>query len=238
MLTANGDFTYTPDLDFNGSDYFTYEVCDDGAPSACSQAVVMITINPIDDNLPPMVDDINVSIAANSDTTICINATDPDGDNLFINSVSVSPVNGSLVLSNTEPLCLLYRPNNDFSGTDEIVVEICDGQTCVLATIQIIIEELPLYIYQAVSPNNDNRNDTWIIDGITRFPENEVKIFNRYGNLVYKSAGYDNDRVVWRGESNNGLVLSDKELPDGTYFYVIDLGNGNQPQSGYVVLNR
>ncbi len=238
VLMTNGDFSFTPDAGYYGADSFTYEVCDDGIPSLCSQAIANITINPVNDNLPPEVENIKITIVANSDTTLCINATDPDGDSLFINSVSVPPVNGSLVLSNIEPLCLLYRPNVDFSGTDEIVVEVCDGQTCVVATIQIIVEEIPLFIYQALSPNNDNYNDTWIIDGITRYPDNEVKIYNRYGNLVYQGTGYNNIEIVWKGEANTGMVLGKKELPDGTYFYVIDLGDGSKSKSGYVVLHR
>ena len=238
VLSANGDFAYTPAPDYNGSDTFTYELCDDGTPTECSQAVVNISILPIDDNLPPTATNLSITIAANSDTTFCINATDPNGDSLFIATILTPASNGNIILSNDNSLCLTYEPDKDFSGADQLELEICDGSICTSVTVNIMVEEPLLNIYQALSPNNDNYNDTWIIDGISRYPDNNIKIYNRYGDMVYQANGYNNENVIWKGEANNGLVLGNSQLPDGTYFYIINLGNGGNQLSGYVVLHR
>jgi gliding motility-associated-like protein len=71
----------------------------------------------------------------------------------------------------------------------------------------------------------------WEVIDITLYPNNEVQIFNRWGNLVYESAPYQNG---W-----NGLNMSDEQLPDGTYFYILKLNDDNNTTySGYVVINR
>ena len=92
-----------------------------------------------------------------------------------------------------------------------------------------------LVIYNGFSPGRTNA--TWEIDGIQAFPNNNVKIFNRWGNKVYEVDSYNNEDQAWRGTSNVGSVGSN-ELPDGTYFYIIDLGDGSKPKTGYVVVNR
>ncbi len=93
-------------------------------------------------------------------------------------------------------------------------------------------------IYPTISPNADLINDEWIIDNITRYPSNQVRIFNRWGDMVYEARGYDNTGKVWRGQSNTHFTILGQDLPEGTYFYVVDPGNGTVEFSGYVVLNR
>lgn len=68
------------------------------------------------------------------------------------------------------------------------------------------------------SPNHDGSNDTWIIPGIENFPNNRMMIMNRFGDLLYESNGY-NSINAWQGLHNG------KELPDGVYYYLLDLGN-------------
>ena len=66
----------------------------------------------------------------------------------------------------------------------------------------------------------------------------QVQVFNRWGNKVFEIEGYDNTSRTWAAESSVGIILGNNEVPDGTYFYVIDLGNGDKPRSGFVVVNR
>lgn len=75
-------------------------------------------------------------------------------------------------------------------------------------------------IYTAVTPNNDGNNDVWVIDNITEFPSNHVSIFNRWGNLIFETDGYDNTNKAWPKKDDT------KNLVPSTYFYVISLGNG------------
>jgi len=63
-----------------------------------------------------------------------------------------------------------------------------------------------------------------------------MRVFDRFNNLVYETRAYSNEANSWTGQSNHGLVRG--SLPEGTYFYSLDLGDGRGPLSGYVVLKR
>jgi hypothetical protein len=65
-----------------------------------------------------------------------------------------------------------------------------------------------------------------------------VKIFNRSGILVYEIDGYNNADKAFNGIGLDGLYLSGKELPVGTYFYIIDKRDGSKPVAGYLELDR
>jgi len=93
-------------------------------------------------------------------------------------------------------------------------------------------------VSKGFSPNGDGNNDFWLVEGILGYPDNNIKIFNRWGNLVFQKDGYNNQDVVWHGQSEGGLILGQNEVPDGTYFYVIELGNGERPVSGFIVVKR
>jgi hypothetical protein len=60
-------------------------------------------------------------------------------------------------------------------------------------------------------------------------------IFNRWGNKVFEAAPYNND---WSGSNEYGVTIGGNELPVGTYFYVIDLGNDKDPIKNYIYLNK
>jgi hypothetical protein len=90
--------------------------------------------------------------------------------------------------------------------------------------------------YNLVSVNSDTRNDFWMIDCIERFPTNNVKVFNRSGVKVYEADGYNNNDVSFKGLGEKGLYTLGNELPDGTYFYIIDKRDGSKPIFGYLEL--
>src|SRR5690606_28898694 len=62
-------------------------------------------------------------------------------------------------------------------------------------------------VFNGVSPNGDNKNDYFIIDCISLFPNNDVKIFNRAGTLVFEMNGYDNEEKVFEGKGNRGMYV-------------------------------
>lgn len=94
--------------------------------------------------------------------------------------------------------------------------------------------EAEFSIPQGFSPNNDGVNDVFVIRGISTYPDNELTIFNRWGNIVYKKKAYDN---TWNGKASEGMHFGSEDLPEGTYFYVLDIGTG-KPHKGYIYLNR
>lgn len=85
----------------------------------------------------------------------------------------------------------------------------------------------PVKVPNAFSPNGDHINDTWILTNLADYPGCTIEIFNRYGQRVYQSTGYD---TPWDGTMNG------HPLPLATYYYVIKLKNGFAPMTGYVVL--
>ncbi|WCO00783.1 T9SS type B sorting domain-containing protein [Psychroserpens ponticola] len=98
------------------------------------------------------------------------------------------------------------------------------------------VDPICLTIYNEFSPNGDGVNDTFMIDCIETFPNNTLEIYNRWGNIVYSKKGYRND---WNGTSNGRIVINESnQLPDGTYYYVIDLGDGSEPRVGWLYINR
>jgi gliding motility-associated-like protein len=71
--------------------------------------------------------------------------------------------------------------------------------------------------YSGITPNGDGVNDKWFIDSLESYTVNEVNIYNRLGNRVWKGVNYDNINVVWSGEN-----LSGGESPSDTYFFVFE----------------
>ena len=87
---------------------------------------------------------------------------------------------------------------------------------------------------EGFSPNGDNVNDQFVIDGLEYYPDNRITIFNRWGQKVFESAPYANN---WDGTSQNSMTIGNEKLPEGTYFYLLDLGNGDV-MKGYIYLTR
>lgn len=79
------------------------------------------------------------------------------------------------------------------------------------------------------SPNGDGVHDTWVIPFLDSYPGCTVEIVNRYGYLIYRSVGY---ATPWDGKVNG------KDVPVGTYYYVIDPKNGRAKKAGFVDIIR
>ena len=98
------------------------------------------------------------------------------------------------------------------------------------------IEPTCLVFYNEFSPNGDGVNETFVIDCISRYPNNTLKIYNRWGNIVYEKQGYNNE---FDGTSNGRAVIQQEEfLPVGTYYYILELGDGSQPIADWLYINR
>ncbi|WP_289045952.1 gliding motility-associated C-terminal domain-containing protein [uncultured Olleya sp.] len=90
-----------------------------------------------------------------------------------------------------------------------------------------------LTVYNGISPNNDGLNDNFVIEGVELF-KNNLKIFNRWGRVVYDAENYDN---TFNGVSNKTVVGNQgSKLPVGTYFYVLQLPEENKSYSGYIYI--
>jgi gliding motility-associated-like protein len=109
-------------------------------------------------------------------------------------------------------------------GTDEFVYilcnEDCENQiVCDTATVQIIIPEGELEVPNGITPNGDGTNDELVFDILNNpdadYPDNEIIIFNRWGDIVFEAKPYNND---W-----NGVNMTGQELPHATYYYILRL---------------
>jgi gliding motility-associated-like protein len=79
------------------------------------------------------------------------------------------------------------------------------------------------------SPNGDGVHDKWIINYLDTYPGSTVDIYNRYGQQIFHSVGY---QVPWDGTVNGSPA------PVGTYYYIVNPKNGRKLMSGYVDLIR
>ncbi len=238
-MNADGSFTYTPPAGFTGTDSFTYTVSD-GNGGTDTATVTIIIANP--NTNPDAVDDeyeTDIDVVLTVEVPgVLINDTDPEGDELMVIEFDAIGTAGGTIEMN-EDGSFTYTPPPGFTGTDTFSYTISDGNGGTdTATVTILVNDVPLRIYNAFSPNSDGVNDVWVIEGITQFPNNTVKIYNRWGNLVYQVRGYDNTAHVWQGQSTEGIILGDKQVPDGSYFYLLDLGDGSELLNGFVVIHR
>ncbi|PHQ58741.1 MAG: hypothetical protein COC08_09815, partial [Maribacter sp.] len=89
----------------------------------------------------------------------------------------------------------------------------------------------PGFIFNQFSPNMDGTNDFMKIRDIATFANTSIEIFNRYGNLVFEDKNMTQDEV-WDG------TWKSEDAPSGTYFYLLDLGDGSEIKKGWIQLIR
>ena len=94
-------------------------------------------------------------------------------------------------------------------------------------------QKVDINISEALTPNGDGINDTWFINNIQNYPNSVIRVYNRWGQEVLYSVGYQND---WNGH------FEDKpgSLPDSaSYYYQIDLdGNGSLDYEGWLYITK
>lgn len=153
-------------------------------------------------------------------------------------SIVQYPVNGSVYI-NFDDYSVSYTPNNGYTGSDVFEYRICKTtEKCDNAHVYVLVTPSNFFIPEAFTPNGDNINDFFEIKGIEYYPNNSIKIVNRWGKKVYEANRYGIETTpqFWDGKANQGGGNGD--LPTGTYFYVLDLGNGEKPIAGSVYIDR
>ncbi|QTE35099.1 gliding motility-associated C-terminal domain-containing protein [Mucilaginibacter gossypii] len=129
-------------------------------------------------------------------------------------------------LSSSLELTPTASPMEDITYTLHVVSNSGCGDE---ATDQVFVRVYKkVVIPNTFTPNGDGVNDTWAIEALNTYQTSTTQVFNRYGGLVFKSTGYPE---AWDGRSNG------QDIPSGTYYYVIDLKNGNV-MSGWVMVVR
>jgi len=231
--TSTGVVTYTPTNGYTGSDSFSYTI-KDAAGLISTPAVVSITITGV--NLPPVA--VNDGLQHNSiaPITIDVMANDYDPDNSKDELTIVSVTNPSIGTVSIVDGKIVFTPSGTASATITFSYTISDPDGLTddaVVTIQYIYNEL--VVSQGFSPNGDGNNDTWYIKGIEGYPNNIVKVYDRWGLLVYQKSGYENTIAPWNGYGNTGQMAG-KLVDRGTYFYILEPGNGLKALNGYVMV--
>ncbi len=128
-------------------------------------------------------------------------------------------------LSDPTSLTPMASPTDDITYTLTAV-----SQNCGLSTSSVFVRVYKkITIPNTFSPNNDGINDYWNIDALITYPESNVTVFDRYGQPVYQSIGY---AKPWDGTINGSA------LPQGTYYYIIDLKNNTPKLAGWILIVR
>lgn len=102
-------------------------------------------------------------------------------------------------------------------------------------SFDILVENCPPFVPEGFSPNTDGINDWFNIQGLYDiFEEHKLKIFNRYGVLIFEG----NNATPWKGRSNRGINNVGKLMPVGTYYYILELNDPNYKDiMGWVYVN-
>ncbi len=230
---------------------FTYLATDANGASSSTATYTLTVIN-----IPVALDDrgidgkgIRVLLGSGIPVVVATNDTDLDKGRFTpafseLNEASVQvliqPKHGSAMVQNG---VIVYTSSGEFSGKDSLTYLICDrtptnvglGKTPLCDTAVVVFTILEPFIPNGFTPNGDGQHDYFIVENPTNEPL-ELKIFNRWGALVYETSDFQQDvlqygpdekpinfstaRSDWQGQSNRGVRIGE-DLPDGTYFAVI-----------------
>ncbi|SHK95485.1 gliding motility-associated C-terminal domain-containing protein [Chitinophaga jiangningensis] len=133
---------------------------------------------------------------------------------------------GAYIIDGRNMPVLTLKPE----ATSVYLVTVTNENGCTVTTdFKVEVSgEVQVEAANLLTPNSDGINDRWMVKNIGRYLNNEVKIFDRAGRLVYTRKGYNNE---WDGKLNGQL------LAEGTYYYILDLGNGTR-MKGFITIVR
>jgi len=247
QMNPDGTITIAPNTP-DGTYTYEYTICRVSAPGDCKTAKAIIELHPAleanDDDysahpVNPAQQPIVVGNVLDNDTLAGAKITDPTKvaitliDNDGLSGVSFAP-NGEITV-----------PQGANEGTYRVRYNLCMAQqlsVCDDAVVTIVItKDKPLTIYNGVSSNSDGKNDGFTIEGIEAYPKNTLKIFNRWGVLVYEKEGYTNAEPFDGYSNGRSTVEQGKRLPQGTYYYILDYQDSvgqTHNHSGWLYLKK
>ncbi len=210
--TTNYDYVWTkdglpigsnsPTLDVNAEGVYTVEVTNH---LGCGRIrTITVTASNI-----ATIDSVDV-VELSDNNTITVNAKGPG-----VYEYSLDEKNGFWQDSN------LFT--NVPAGIHEVYVN--DKNGCGLVSTQVVLVGIPKYF----TPNGDSYNDVWEIKGISKYPQAEVQLFDRYGKYITTLNGINKS---WNG------MLNGSPLPADDYWYKLNLGNGQPEIKGHFALKR
>ncbi|WP_024768877.1 gliding motility-associated C-terminal domain-containing protein [Aquimarina macrocephali] len=251
---TTGEVTVLPNTP-PGDYTIIYTLCSIAIPLACDDAVITITVVPAP----------NGTITGHLYSDLNDNSTqdigEPDLEGVDVNIIDVNGVeqivttdlNGDYI-ANVPVGATIVDIDNTTLPLGSLQTEGTDPTTVTVIGTGITIEENngfiviadvddQIIVYTGISPNGDGINDQFRIVGLDNFPNNTLQIFNRWGVKIFEQDRYEQSGTrFFEGISEGRATIGrNKELPVGTYFYVLEYENAsgiNMSKAGYLYINR
>ena len=225
-----------------------YRICDIHHQSNCDTAIVKVSITspPVPPSTLVVTPDkftyTGNAIVGNilDNDTIDDNHIELPNDDVNIEAEEPTDTAPYIETSTGNVIVPTHTPAGTYTLNYELCIEnltICDA-----TTVEVIVPDNPtppappkpqedetatptnvLILYNAISLNDDNKNDYFHIEGIEKYPDNIVRIYNKEGLKVFEVTGYDNKNQSFKGFTQGEVAVKKSlELPVGTYFYFIE----------------
>lgn len=251
---STGEVTVLPNTP-PGDYTITYTLCSIATPVVCDDAVITITVVPAP----------NGTITGHLYSDLNDNSTqdigEPDLEGVDVNIIDVNGVEQTVTtdlngdyIANAPVGATIVDIDNTTLSLGSLQTEGTDPTTVTVIGTVITIEENngfviiadvddEIVVYTGISPNGDGINDQFRIVGLDNFPNNTLQIFNRWGVKIFEQDGYEQSGAKFFEGISEGRVTigNNKELPVGTYFYVLEYENTsgiNMSKAGYLYINR
>ena len=244
-----------------------YRICDIHHQSNCDTAVVKVSITspPVPPSTLVVTPDkftyTGNAIVGNilDNDTIDDNPIELPNDDVNIEAEEPTDTAPYIETSTGNVIVPTHTPVGTYTLNYELCIEnltICDA-----TTVEVIVPDNPtppappkpqedetatptnvLIPYNAISLNDDNKNDYFHIEGIEKYPDNIVRIYNKEGLKIFEVTGYDNKNQSFKGFTQGEVAVKKSlELPIGTYFYFIEYTDENhqlQRKTGWLYLKK
>ena len=218
-----------------GEHTIKYRICPKGSTTGCQEGEAKVKVQPNLTLKELTLDKPINSAVSETHTDSVLNGSTLDGQPISPSDVTMEIVKtGGLdgVTINADGQITI--PKGAPSGTYEIEYRVKSSTYGVEKTAKVkvtITNDADLEFYNAISTDEGSPNNGFIIKNIDLYPDNNLKIFNRYGVLVYEKDGYTNTDPFKGISTGRATVNKDGKLPQGTYYYVLEYTDGqNQKQ--------
>ena len=244
-----------------------YRICDIHHQSNCDMAIVKVSITspPVPPSSLVVTPDeftyTGNSIVGNilANDTIDDNPIELPNDDVNIEAEEPTDTAPYIETSTGNVIVPTHTPAGTYTLNYELCIEnltICDATTVEVIVPANSTPPAPpkpqedetatptnvLIPYNAISLNDDNKNDYFHIEGIEKYPDNMVHIYNKEGLKVFEVTGYDNKNQSFKGFTEGEVAVKKSlELPVGTYFYFIEYTDENhqlQRKKGWLYLKK
>ena len=225
---SNGQTTVMPCDDGDDCTNNDFEIVLDFDGSICVPCTGDFTLS--NEQLLPMDDQYEVDFGKLLNEDVSINDESEITQDISNNLIS-NPNSGTIEFN--EDGTFQYQPTDPLSNSDSFTYQICVvncPDICATANVNLVITLDDIIIPNAISPNSDGLNDTWIIPGLLQRDIREMTIINRWGIVLYNTKSYEND---WNGNNMKG-----KPLPEGTYYYYLNMGVDFGTRQGLITIIR